>query len=577
MDMGNVTMPLQLKNPMFEAVGSHSLPIKIQRTRRNDLILKIQHPGTLSATKRFPAQLYLGALPLNGEFIISTITSKYYEGHYTTGNSTFRSLVADKKLTDVSYTEEITGSSSVSFTDALEVAARSSYPTHKYTCFPMLAPEYYDDQAFTNPFMINPWTWSSAPLLEGFVDSQNNDLKVAYAPSFYLCFVLQQVFESFGYTIEVNDIYDDTEMRTLVVPSMNTKGIVNTRQQYDLTFEDSLPPIGINEFIAFLENKFNLTFFIGDQTKTVVIKKNPAIVKASATKELKLVNREFETEEHDGFLLSYTMDPGDTWSAIKSIEGYTVGVTLDNKEDLASVSAGSYTNQLAKITNNDLYYISKLTDPAIPLWEWELFTKDFFEYSSDNKKLEIHTEANPILTDNGGLYQYYFTGGQYPEHAIFPRIGNVAASNNGFIEYKTFDSLRLLFFRGIVDSGGRISDPSTRYGQYPLASSEVYRPTGTISPAAFGRTKITSANMTLRWGGTYGLYNTHWKDYLYWWQSIKRPAKDYYAMSLQDLLSIKFWEKYRADGLNFLFRNINLEIDFARDTIRIGECDIYLS
>ena len=78
-------------------------------------------------------------------------------------------------------------------------------------------------------------------------------------------------------------------------------------------------------------------------------------------------------------------------------------------------------------------------------------------------------------------------------------------------------------------------------------------------------------------GDTYGLYNTHWKDYLYWWQSIKRPAKDYYAMSLQELLSVKFWEKYRADGQNFLFRNINLEIDFARDIIRIGECDIYLS
>ncbi|MCK5134889.1 MAG: hypothetical protein KAR19_03815 [Bacteroidales bacterium] len=576
-DMGNGSMSFQYNNPMFGDVGSHSLPIPVPRNKKNDAVLNTFHPGSIAPTKRFPAQLFIGALPFQGEFVLSSITEKYYEGHFTTGNSTFRDLVTDVKLSDIDYTEEIAGSSTVSFTVALEAAARSSHPTYNYTCFPMLAPNYYDGNPFAYSLIINPWGYHNVPGLEGFIAYNGRDLGLIYAPSFYLCFVIQKIFDTYGYTIESNDIYDDTEMRTLVIPNFNTLGIVDsTYLQYDLKFADALPPIGINDFITNLEKMLNLTFFVSEKGKTVNIKKNTSIIKSLPEKRLRLLSRELQPEEHDGFVLNYIMDPDDSHAQITPIDDYELGITVDNKEDLSSYAASNYPNKLAKISNNDLYYLSKLSDAATDTWTWEVLTKDFFKYSEGGKGLEIITEANPILTDNDNLYTY-LTSPLYPAHALFPRVEKSSMSSDGSQEYKTFSSLRLLFYRGIVDSGGLITNPGYQVGQYPLASPDVYRPQGLTSPNRYGRTKITSANMSLRWGGTYGLYETNWKDYLYWFQNIKRPAKDYYDMSLQEFISIDFWKKYQAGDLSFLFRSINLEVDFARDTCRIGECEVYLS
>ncbi len=580
-EMGNNSLSLQLKNPMFEDVGSHSLPIKIPRTPSNDAVIKSFHPGIISSTVRFPAQLFIGPIPFQGECVLSSISEKYYEGHFTIGNATFRDIAKDVKLSDIDYTEIITGSTSVSFTDALETAARSSHPTHNYTCFPILDHSFYNGYNYYDySILINPWTFNpfSNPATEGFFANIVYDSRLIYAPSFYLCFVIQKVFEEFGYTIENNDIYNDTEMRTLVIPNFYINGgMQKTYRQYDLTFSDALPPVGVNDFISGLEQIFNLTFFFSERDNTVNIKKNTSIVKALPQKELNLISRERQFEEHNGFLLNYTMDPDDPFSEIKSIDNYEVGLTIDNKEDLSSYDASNYRNQLAKITNNDYYYLSALSDNEIETWEWEFYTNDFFEYSEGGKSLEIFTNINPILTDNDTLNNFDVAPGSQEEHAIYPRIEMAGTGTDFHFKNKTFSSVRLLFYRGIVDSGGRVNSPTTQYGQYPLASSDVYKAAGLTSPNRYGRTKITSANMSLRWGGTYGLHETHWKDFLYWYQNIKRPAKDRYDMSLQEFLSIEFWEKYRADEQSFLFRSINLDVDFARDTCRVGECEVYLS
>lgn len=572
-DMGNGSMSFQHKNPMFENVGSHSLPIQVPRTKVNDDVLK-------TPTKRFPAQLFIGAMPFQGEFVLSDITDQSYVGHFTTGNSTFRDLVKDVKLTDIDYTEVIPGSSSVSFTDALELAARSSYPTYNYTCFPMLDHDYYNGNNFYDySIRINPWFYSqSTPVAEGFWANIVYDSRLIYAPSFYLCFVIQKIFAELGYAIENNDIFNDTEMRTLVVANFYAKGgITKTYRQYDLTFSGALPPVGINDFISGLEKMFNLTFFISETGKTVNIKKNTSIIKALPQKILRLVSRKMQFEEHNGFLLNYTMEPDDPFSEIKPIDNYEVGLTIENKDDLSGYDADDYKNQLAKITNNDFYYLSVLTDDETETWEWEFFTNDLFEYSEGNKGLEIVTIVNTIPTDNDTLNDLDDPLKVKAEHALYPRVEIPGVGLNSLIINKTFSTVRLLFYRGIVDSGGRVNSPTVQYGHYPLASPDVYRPQAQTSPNRYGRTKITTANQSLRWGGTYGLYETNWKDYLYWLQNIKRPAKDYYDMSLQEFIGINFWEKYQAGDLSFLFRSINLEIDFARDTCRVGECDVYLS
>lgn len=573
MQMASESMSLQMNNPMFVDVGSHSLPLKISRTPHNDAALEGFHPGSLSTSMRFPAQLYLGARPFYGEWITSTRKDQFYEGHFTTGISTFRDAVRNKKLTDLDYTESISGPPSGFFPDELNNAAANTYPTYNYTCFPIRTPDFFDPYEETFNTMMNPWSFmhDNSDYL-GFVKNYPQ----RYAPSFYLCFVISKVFSEFGYAIESNDFYNDNELRTLAVTNINSGYVGMVTEQYDLRFSEALPAIEINEFISGLEKLFNVTFFINDQSNSVVIKKNTAIIKSLPTRTLALVRREIIQENKpDGFNLEYNFEQGDSFSTISSIEGLVIGITVANVEDLSGYLAASYPNQLARVTNHDLYFVSKRDSDGPAGWDWAEYTRDFFKYSESSGELNINSNVNPVLTE-ADIIEDIYSAGSYQEHAIIPRTNITSINSFGWQKFKSFDSLRLLFYRGLIASGGNVDNPALQECNYPLASPDVYR-AYSVAANTFGRTKIPSANQTLRWGGTYGLYETNWKDYLYWLLKIKRSAIDYYDISQEEFLRLNPWEKYQAGGQSVLFRTINLEIDFANDSLQVGECEVYLS
>lgn len=578
LDMGKTRVRYSRNNPMFEELGSHTLPFKILRNLHNEAILKSNNAAFVSPINKLDAILHIGPVQLRGELVKQSSNDLYYDCYFTTGNSTFRAKVRNVNMNDLDYTEVIPGSGSVSFTDALTASAYSSYPTYNYTCFPILAPNYYNESPWTYNAMINPWSYHPTnPSLVGFYPSTSRGLDLLYAPTFYLCFVIQKIFDLFGYSIANNDILDNTELKTLVIPNFNTQGKVDTTfRQYDLTFADALPPVSINDFIEFLENEFNLTFFISDISKLVHIKKNTPIIKAAPTKRLELISREQELEDSiDGFTLSYAMDSEDSFSKITAIDDYVLGLTIDNKTDLSSFPAGSYKNKLAKITNNDLYYLSKLTDASTDTWAWEELTKDYFDYKEGQGDFEKHSEANPILTDNDYIYCYY--GGGLYEFALFPKVGLSCINSVGLQEYKTFSSLRLLFYRGVVTGGGSFWNPSNVQSVYPLASPDVYRAKGLTSPKRYGREKLSSANQSLKWDGSYGLYETHWKDFLYWYINLRKFATDLYELAFEEIFGINFWEKYQAGDVSVLFRSMEIEFDFGSDAVNPGKCEVYIS
>jgi hypothetical protein len=574
LDLGDAKVDFKRSNPMFETTGSYSLPFQIPRTKKNENVLQLKHVAVHERTISWECTIMIGPVPMYGKLVIKNGPKDYYECYFTTGDSTFRSQIKGVKLTDIDYTEEITGSGTVSFCAELELAARSSYPTYNYTCFPLRADEFFEDDPAYNIF-INPWGFdSTTPANTGFDADGDLQAQVPFAPSFYLCFVLQKIFDEYGYAIHTNEIYADAEMRTLVVVNVNTKGYFDTYRQYDLRFEDALPDITIADFISDIEKIFNLTFFIDDLSRSVLIKKNTPIILSTPVKTLSLVNRNAEFTEVDGYRLHYNNDPDDAYSEIKSIDGYELGLAVANKSDLTHNAASSYKNQLCEVYNEYCYYLSKLTDPVADTWEWELFTKDFFDYKEDGEQFEITSNANPLAMDSYVL-ESFDAGGQ--EYALFPRTKFQVYSSNGYKLYRTFSTLRLLFYRGIIDSGGKTGDPETVNAEYPLASSDVYRPKANISPESYGDTKITGADMSLRWGGTYGLFQTHYKDFIYWWINLRKPAIDTYHLTPQEIFSLNFWEKYRAGDVSVLIRNMEIEIDFANDTVTAGRCEVYIS
>ncbi len=233
LDMSDAKVNYTRTNPMFEIVGSHTLPFKIIRNDQNDQIMKSNSPAALTWLKRYSSTLNIGPFQIPGEFIRMTTNDLFHEGYFTSGISTFREMVRGVKLSDIDYTETIPGNAITRYTDTLTSAANSSYPTYKYTCFPMLVPSYYDHK-FSYNDTINPWSYFTYSGGGGrfYPYEDQEESSSLYAPSFYLNWVIQKLFDDYGYVLESNALYDDTELRTLVIANFNTKGEFGNRE-YD--------------------------------------------------------------------------------------------------------------------------------------------------------------------------------------------------------------------------------------------------------------------------------------------------------------------------------------------------------
>lgn len=570
-ELGSTVISHRMNNPMFEDVGSYSLPFTIPATNYNKSILNRN-------TRTYSATVFIGAWPIYGAYIMETSDDDIFEGYFTTGNSVFRSKVDGVLLSDLSHTEIIPGSASLSFTEALTAAANSSFPTYNYTCFPMLNPEYYNEDPFTRHQVINAWTFDPENTdADRFWNFHSLDVERLFAPSFYLVFVLQRLFSEYGYSIESNAILDDTELKTLVIPNMNTKGpLSSTMQNYELSFEDALPPVEINKFISAIEDAFNLTVFISDISRTVHIVKNTGIVKSQAEKKLTLQKRVHNIEEKaDGYSLAFEKPSGDSFYNIADTDNYSLGLSVFNKEDISYYPASSFKNQLCKVVNNDIYYLSKLTNSKPETWEWEYLGKDYQDGKNGKGDFQRSIGFAPVLTDNDYIYDLNTPGPQ--EFALLPKVEVSCYNSADMQEYRTFESLRLLFYRGIVTAGGDILDPNDQVATYPLASPDVYKAKGQIGPARYGRDKIPSANQALKWDGQYGLYETHYKDYIYWYSNIRKSATDQYLLSLEEILAIQFWKKYQAGNQSVLIRSMNLKLDFTNNQVILEDCDVFLS
>lgn len=578
-DMSDTKVNYSRTNPLFETVGSYTLPFKFVRNPLNDSIMQSSSASDLVWLQRYNASVFIGPVEIKGEFIRQTTNDQFHEGYFTSGNSTFRDTVKGTKLSDIDYTETIDAGVGT-YHDELTLAAASSYPTYNYTCFPMLMPNYYKEGSSAIFGVINLWFYD--PLLpQGgkFIDTVGIDPenKLPFAPSFYLCFVIEKIFSEYGYVINTNELYDDAELRTLVIANYNTVGSEGDGGgDYLLKFENALPVIEINDYIKGLESNLNITFHIDEISKIVNIKKNTNTIKSVPTRVLKLVTRKLDFEDvQDGFTLHMEMDGSDDFAKIEDIVPYTLGITVDSKDDLdlPANAADNYKNQLAFISYNDRYYISSLTDSGAGTWSWLDYTGNYFDYIDAGAQLALNTKANTILMDD----YFIFNSIAVTEFAYFPRIDNTVFDESGKKILKTFDTLRLLFYRGIVDGGGLITDPSTVDSKYPLASSDVYRAQGVAgAPPEFGRVKIPAANQELRWDGAYGLYEKNWKDYLYWFITLRKSATDIYELTLEELFSILMYERYQADDVSIIFRSMEIKLDFNLDVVTVGNCDVYI-
>lgn len=107
-------------------------------------------------------------------------------------------------------------------------------------------------------------------------------------------------------------------------------------------------------------------------------------------------------------------------------------------------------------------------------------------------------------------------------------------------------SLRLLFYRGLQAVN---VTPPIHY--YPLTTYDIYQHLGQ---------KLSDANLSLDFNGNYGIKEKRYKNYLHWYQNIRKPVSISINWPPYLLQNFDYAKKYRIRGNTYFVKTIPMTL-----------------
>lgn len=565
----DVAIRLQLKNPMFNDIGSYSLPFTVPSSQRNRQVFNLPHRISKvdQSIKDFNFHaLFKGIRFLDGIFSVYKTPGDNYESYLKIGLGGFNSVVKDKTLKDVDYGGNIhIGATYQDAMDYIDASVDNSYPDYNFVCFPVYNPEFHDPDY--NDYLTHYHNYWDEDHFYLYLTGPPG--KSIITPFPYLCFVLDSLFKTYGYFIESSILHTDPELRTLVLLNiMNTNDIREpffSRDVRFINFANHVPDIGILEFIKGLENYLNIQFFIDEDHRKVKIRKRDDIISDPSFVDFSsniLKQRSLTIPEaQNGYRLTQTPDPDDNYTGdkIEDIDKRFIRSEVSTFSALPNATLYSEPGDIRLVLDENKYYrvkwdgiqytwteISLCFDYILPNGdaEWEtIFSTPLMDEIEDTLQASVHDPGPPPV-------DYYMP---FPRTWTVPHIGQ-AESN-----YPKF-ALRLLFYRGrVLDNkdltgipppGQSLNEPVSNC-HYPFGSNDVYDHYGN---------KMAAANYSLLWTGQYGLKENFWKKTLHWDFNIKQEAEFTKILSPLEFKNILYYRKYRINRTNFLINTIDVTL-----------------
>ena len=574
----------------FEEIpGNYSFPFTIPSIPENHKIIGALHK--LSAEGNAPpsfnvqgffngVKLFEGTLTIDGD-----IYTDKYEGTILIGTGEFAYLSKDKLLTDVDYGEDITICGPADdINDALLEVAKKSYPDEKYSVFPIYNSDiakgvftvedtegqvklFSNVSPFVNDFRLK---FGEGDTYGCFNFNDYVTGNIVFTPFPYLCFVIEKVFKTFGFTITDNIFFTDEELKSLVVYNIfaeNTLGNVGSFDPQILIankifkIKNHVPKIKISEFILALKNTFNLTIDFNYITHEVRIFKNDNIISSEPEK---ISNKDVSDNNFsnlaqiDQFKVSAKNESNDSeLLTFGNFINITIASQVFYKSDLVALQ--KVANQVRFVYYEDSYYICLYKQDqtvSTPDLEWKIynsFYRDFIQnITSDQKNIiDIQNAIGTLLTAER-QYTDQYKGIQY-----FLRLPSAKQSG----QYASFlpqfmdpdCGLRLLFYRGFQEKP--YSHPSWNYYNklYPFASSD-------DNYYQYLDTPSERYNYSLQFDGTNGIISKFWKSTIYWMIHERKKNTFNQLISPSELANLDFTKKKNINGINHLLNSVTVNI-----------------
>lgn len=570
---------ITLTNPMFNDVGSHSIPFSLPASAHNLRIFGFParpERYTELKNKQYPFYIFAEGLHiLTGVLVVTSAVPDAIECYFKSGNGEFWSAVKDKNLNslDMGVSQEFANDDDA--VDYLSDSTKNKYPDYPFVVFPVVNLGLAKDLTFDEAFAGTNGSWRGITMVN-YWDVDNNNINYgrllsewsSISPFLYLNFVLDKLFNTNGYDIIENFIRDNSELNTLVLynnvskfwsDNPNAPTPIPGVRPTMIVYNEYLPAYPIANFISELEKLFCACMFINDRLKRASFKTFKEIIKAIDVLPITRVTSDIKVtvgDVYDSYTFEFAND--EKLYPETDIQDLT-DKFLTNPPSIPSlplpqVLISPFINELMFVVGSDTYYVIKDVAPFTPPTysvTWETYSRDIQKtYGvAIGKCLEISSKIFTLPAYYGAEPTNQST---YYSVTCFP-----LAFHRNFYELMPIDdpatadyTPRLLFYRGMQP------DESNSFVIYPLGTFDVYR----ANKAIGGTATIQGANISLQWDGPHGLAENFYKEYLQWKMAGPDKLEFEAWLDVTQLAALDFSRKYAINHVHMLLDTVEFSI-----------------
>lgn len=548
---------LELFNPMFNMIGSHSVSFNIPDSPTNRK--ELGYPGRADSILRknsIRVKIRFNGLTLFDPLLYVKSVSDSIGVYLAIDEGGFYSRIKDKKLTDLAW--ENGTFSNVAFDTLLKDAAEGQYPDYKFVAYPVMNKEFFKDstqyQLASNRYQ-NHYRHTG---LAGMFFTGANKL---ITPFIYLAYVLDNIANHGGLGFSKNLFFDDLELRSLTIFNVNSikrtgeLGGVNTVYH---NLKNHLPDILISEFLNSVNNKFCTTLFVNDVLADAKLINNSDIIRSAESDEFTYkVKRKYdlEFEDADGAKIAFERDGNDAYYKTYMRDIYDSSFTISEPVNNYVQLLGITTDPAGTIRYNkedDIYYHWALNE-STGVFQWKQYSRNDQAVVLGNGKKVWNSKISSFLDTWSSVFDeqteaYHPTFGDPLRYWVVP-IVEIPGNDMywGAAMYGRSFGLRLKFYRGMhADSNGNL---------YPFASNNILDPDGL---------PISGLKYVLSNQGEKGLFKSFWEPYFEW--NLQDSVKGIFEINLSeiDIANLQFWKKKRIENQNYLFDKVSVTISPTR-------------
>jgi hypothetical protein len=535
LDLGSVSVTFDLRNPIFNDIGSFSYPFNLPNTPKNRALLgfpdKINYGG--STPKSQQADIYIdGMIWKRGIIVVRDANEKHIRVNFGVGEGYFFNLIKDLKMNEVDLGGNRLASNYADTYRFFKDHYHLLYPDIDFTLFPFKMPEFFSENdyyhAMHNDSFINGYInlFITQPIPGP--DPTINFFSWALTPFPFVNYWMKQLFNQINISFKTNSLYDDAQLRQLVFwKNLTISEEWSPTQEFDFPYQfdlsDGFPENNISEFFSHIEKLFRAHLFYNEFDNSAKLLFIKDILNAAPVEIDGLFKKtNIEPNNYDGYEMTYDAPGGEDYfeKFIKSIKGFNYKGSVLFQFQLPDYTTSPTVKDVYFVESEQRFFWWHIKPGLAPInGSWQYFTSELLSDGEGNRKMKVNIPG------------------------IFPR--NIFRSESGnkgqWFTYQDIDKktepceIRMLFAHG-VHNGKPFGSHYNRLDNGPI-----------IAP------------YSLEWSGPYGLKKNFYKEWLHF-NATTRAAEYTMPLSAARLKQIDFSKKYRWDQTNWLIDTIRFTV-----------------